>query len=74
MSPKEKAEELITNMYNVEVDNISQFRMEWEMAKQCALICVDEIIKVTPYEDFRKIYRDVDKQYWQQVKQELNKL
>lgn len=68
MSPKEKALDLITDMYNVEVDNISQFGMEWEMAKQCALICINEIIKVIPKTFDNKI------SYWQEVKQELNKL
>ena len=42
MSPKEKAEELVTKMY------VNQWRnntMEYKTAKQCALIVVDEMIK-----------------------------
>jgi hypothetical protein len=40
-----------------------------EQAKQCALICVDEIIKVV--EDNCLEYDD---NYWQQVKTEIEKL
>jgi len=66
MTPKEKAEELVEKMLgdnnhylnkNIEIDKL--------IAKQCALICVEEILK-TFLED------DLTKSYWEEVKQELN--
>jgi len=60
MTPKEKAEELIDKF------RITKAITE-SYAKQCALIAVDEIFNVilhTPY----NVY------YWQEVKQEIEKL
>lgn len=65
MTPKLKAKTLINEMYNIR-------EMDWEMAVNCALIAVDEILKQC-YD-----YRDIDLQasydYWQEVKTEINKL
>lgn len=62
MTAKEKAMDLVYDMYN------AVFGMEWEMAKQCALICANEILNaVTTIAD--KKY-----EYWQEVKEEINKL
>ena len=44
----------------------------WENAKQCALIAVDEIIKVAC--DESAYDESVTKLYWLQVKQEIQKL
>jgi len=66
MTPKEKAGQLVYEMYHVDVVNLSEYGMEWNMAKQCALIAVDEIIS-----DNASIY---SQQYWNEVKQEINKL
>jgi hypothetical protein len=64
MTPKEKAEELINKFQQdvqiIEEDNDS----ERFYAKQCALIAVDEIID-TP---------NPMPNYWQEVKQEIEKL
>jgi len=58
MTPKEKAIELVGKFYN----EIRYF----ERAKQCALIAVDNLIKyVTEYGG---------KNYWQEVKKEIEKL
>lgn len=61
MTPKEKAEELVDKYHNLRI----LFRVE---AKQCALIAVDEILEVIYYEG-RSEYI-----YWQEVKQEIEKL
>jgi len=63
MTPKEKAEELVGLYYEVDGDSIYD-GITWGMAKECALICVDEIQKVTNYEI----------NYWEEVKQEIEKL
>jgi hypothetical protein len=64
MTPKDKAEELVEKMLgdnnhylnkNIEIDKL--------IAKQCALICVDEILE---------FHDRIDVKYWQEVKQEIN--
>lgn len=66
MTPKEKAEQLMNKFFNY-------CSYEWyegeeghkENMKQCALIAVDEIIEHCNY---------ANKWYWQEVKQEIEKL
>jgi hypothetical protein len=66
MTPKEKALELIdrfsNHTFNVEKETEDNF----ESAKQCALICCNEVLG----------YMGADRgtEFWQKVKQELNKL
>lgn len=74
MTPKEKAEELVTKMY------VNQWRnntMEYKTAKQCALIAVDEIYK-TNLKYGVYLENDWDKtyyySYWEEVKEEIEKL
>ena len=68
MTPKEKAKELFEKMLSQQ-SNIE----ELYDAKQCALITVDEILNddwyITTQEDLIK-----RKEYWQGVKQEIEKL
>lgn len=87
MKPKEKAEELIekfrpqcycflgsgmlTNTYNEEVSTIN--------AKQCALICIDQILESIPplitLEGFGSaLFENDDVNWWKQVKEEIEKL
>lgn len=63
MIPKEKAEELVLKY--LRVDNNAQEWFNTYIAKQCALIAVDEIIRVL---------QDEQDWYWQDVKTELEKL
>ena len=74
MTPKEKAEELFKQYYSYLKANLMDDREAWEDAKECALILVDEIIKVLvelSKEEFTFIYYV---EYWQEVKQEIEKL
>jgi len=61
MTPKEKAKELYFKMH-------SQEHIISKEAKHCALIAVDEILKVTEHESPSSYV------YYQKVKQELQKL
>lgn len=65
MTPKGKAKEL--------VDKFAEHTTGWDYlikAKQCALICVNEIIKANT-----NITGTVlNGEYWQQVKEKINKL
>jgi len=62
MTPKEKAEELVNELIHYSSTNQ---KPSLENAKQCALIAVDEILEECILE------RDW---YWQEVKNEINKL
>ena len=61
MTPKEKAQDL-ENKFNLPTGLMSRER------KQCALIAVDEII------DIQRHQADWTLTYWNEVKQEINKL
>lgn len=67
MTPKEKAKELVDKMLNEQ-----SFTQELYDAKQCALIAVDEILK-SHYKPFTGVVPSVY-DYWQGVKQEIEKL
>ena len=70
MTPQEKAKELFEKF-----DDLLTYRESKTKTKECALIAVNEII----HESSEKIYRLgrcclVDREYWQEVKQEIEKL
>ena len=79
MTPKEKAEELVNNFLESSFDLRDGYnaREIYLYAKQCALIAVDEIISCLKDDDFyiqgeTNINEIID--FWQQVKQEIEKL
>lgn len=70
MTPKQKAEKLVNNYINVVLQDFGG--MDKDLAKQCALIAVDEVL------DFRNaLYLNegsLAHQYLLEVKQEIEKL
>jgi alpha-N-acetylglucosamine transferase len=89
MTPKEKAKELI-DIYKKQVSmTIKDYSLvckvlDIDMAKQCALIAVDEIIN-TEFQTVTKLLDVIQKNkirlvmslnvdYWQEVKKEIEKL
>jgi len=75
MTPKEKANDILDNFWLM--DKVEPMLTE-EQAKQCTLIAVDEIINT-----LNKDIRDIDVvgnilldliEYWNEVKQEIEKL
>jgi len=72
MNPKQKAEELANKFDNVarKTDYFGDDVLK-DSCKICALICVDEIIKVTHYDN--RANSVLDKEYWEKVKQEIIK-
>jgi len=71
MTPKEKAEEILEKMQD-KASNHDCFGNEYLVAKDCALIAVDEILDVITgnYDyDF-----EVLNPYWKEVKKEIEKL
>tara|TARA_R110001592_G_scaffold14653_1_gene65306 strand:- start:6408 stop:6605 length:198 start_codon:yes stop_codon:yes gene_type:complete len=65
MTPKEKSIELVNKFLQIYDGRVPQ-------AKQCALICVDEILE-SHYKVLVGVMPKVS-DYWQEVKQEINKL
>jgi hypothetical protein len=66
MTPKEKAEELFNKYYSYLKSNLMDDKEAIDDAKQCALIAVDELITYA--------HNNYDANYWQEVKQEIEKL
>ena len=74
MKPADKAKELFDKMYNVK-DGLHKYPMCYATAKQCALIAVDEVIDTGCLieVDFKPL-TEQHLAYWQDVKNEIEKL
>ena len=70
MTPKEKADKFVKKMYAVHSNSASDITLYF--AKQCALIAVDEILNLEPPE--LSYLEPFSKSWWQEVKQEIEKL
>ncbi len=76
MTPKEKAKELVDNF----IDKMFHLRDGYnasevfDAAKQCALIAVDEILKLSYFTHEPSEDDDLYSNYWKQVKQEIENL
>jgi hypothetical protein len=69
MTPKEKAKELVEAMA------FSCRECDYEAkAKQCALIAVDEILDLKHIVTLRRNKHEMELEYWDEVKQEIEKL
>ena len=62
---REKAKELIDKMYAVHSNSVSE--ITFYFAKQCALVAVDEIIKIIPKNNGWESTLD----YWKEVREEI---
>jgi hypothetical protein len=65
MTAKEKAEDLVDSFLRDGYDVV----MHTRLAKRCALIAVDEILKYLESDSFPP-----EIEYWHEVKQEINQL
>jgi len=77
MTPKEKAIELYNKMYETGFKPKNAL-IRTEQAKECALIAVDEIIASNPKIIIKWAFSGIKEfdsiSYWQEVKQEIEKL
>ena len=73
MTPKEKAEELVLKFKELPQEGTMMFYLAFEISKQYALIAVDEIIN-NSIEWLGCKYQDEEIKYWEEVKQEIEKL
>jgi hypothetical protein len=66
MTPKQKAQELVEKYaYHLWIDGVC----DYDKAKQCALIAVDELIYETHFE-----VPNIRQRWWIEVKNEIEKL
>jgi hypothetical protein len=71
MTPKEKAKELFDKFYSaIPSDEIGE---NYNSAKQCALIAVDEILEDN-VDDMSWELFDIRIEYWQEVEREIENL
>ena len=81
MTPKEKSKELLDKFLN-EMPKYMQGKLGRETAKESALICVDEMIEnLLSLNQIKEINRKgyyptsfSTKEYWREVKQEIEEL
>jgi hypothetical protein len=75
MTPKEKAIDLVSKFYS-KTDQIGLLvNTYWTSAKYCALVAVDEIIVELESVEFNyNIKSSLPSEFWQEVKQEIEKL
>jgi len=78
MTPKEKAKELV-DIYKIFVIGRNDSVIEKQNAKQCALIAVDFMIKISKQkDDINRCYyfdlEEFDIEYLNKIKQEIEKL
>ena len=74
MKAEEKAKELVEKYYELSIVTTYNGNDENEVAKQCALIAVDEIIKSQPFDIYNMEQCKNVNEYWQEVKTEIEKL
>ena len=76
MTPEQKAEELVEKFadYSINLFDEGLNLTPIIAAKKCALVAVDEIISANPHSNplNTNVYSTMD--YWQEVKQEIEKL
>jgi hypothetical protein len=69
MTPKEKANQLVDRMYNVDFhDDAREIAMRYPHAIKCALVAVEELLSLCWNANKTAM------EYWQQVKNEIEKL
>ena len=72
-SPNEKAKELVDKL-TLSSNAQDGSWMCLDLAKQCALICVDEIIKAIDFDWMQVQNLERQHAYWDKVKQEIENL
>jgi len=71
MTPKEKAEELFVKYAFLTISDMSD--ENFNQTKQCALIAVDEILKLNVFDYYESDWSNTI-EYWNEVKQKIEKL
>lgn len=76
MNPKEKANELFNKYLSINLSQVNDLvdGIRIALAKKCALIAVNEILNCNPHTNPFNTDVYSSWEYWQQVKQEIEKL
>lgn len=85
MTPKEKAQELVSMFVTINLSQVNDLvdGIRIRLAKESALIAVDEILKVAEPSteqvqytngEWAREYREIPNRYWTEVKQEIKNL
>jgi hypothetical protein len=74
MTAKEKAKELVDKFQKQIFFHITDERLDIEESKGCALIAVDEILDAITFNVYDEDAYNKEYNYWQEVKQEIEKL
>ena len=75
MTTGEKAKELVDRFYDTIENNVELYKGEYLVtAKQCALICIDEMIKEHIHVSQNYKWQDEIWEWLREVKQEIEKL
>ncbi len=72
MTPQERAEDLVLKY--LRIDNNTKEWFNTHIAKQCALIAVDEILDLSQIASFRRDNVYMEMEYWGEVIKEINNL
>lgn len=73
MTPKEKAEDILSHYNSTLIDEISHGGARGYASYKCALIAVDEILNAIDW-DYYEGSSQTEHNYWKEVKQEIEKL
>jgi hypothetical protein len=73
MTPKEKAKELWNKFFYAQLTE-GDFTLDGEIAYKCALIAVDEILEAIHFDWIEEQNLERQRNYWNQVKNEIEEL
>jgi hypothetical protein len=72
MTPKQKAEKLVNEFYRI--IPLDKMTLDFDLAKKCALISVDELLEATKRYDYTLGPKPSYNDYWLKVKYQIEKL
>jgi hypothetical protein len=72
MTPKQKAEKLVNEFYRI--IPLDKMTIDYNLAKKCALIAVDELLEATKRYDYTLGPNPSYNDYWLKVKYQIENL
>jgi hypothetical protein len=72
MTPKQKATELVNEFYRI--IPLDKMTLDFDLAKKCALIAVDELLEATKRYDYTLGPNPSYNDYWLKVKYQIENL
>jgi hypothetical protein len=72
MTPQQKAKELVNKFYRI--IPLDKMTIDFNLAKKCALILVDELLEATKKYDYTLSSNPIYNQYWLNVKSQIEAL